>query len=218
MATTGLFSCGQGSKSTPDTVTVDIETLESTEYVKSQKPLTYHDEKYIDTKYEYTVSTGKSLIIQNSLPKGGLKYTAPNGKDYVYAIFWTRIINETANPFELTLDFPAVSFGFPSSADNYFKIFLPSDTMTLDKEPLFNYGLTDLESFLDNSLHKSSSLQRTISPEDSSIFYVVTLFKQGVEGVVRAGLSLKEQNLFYRINDKKIHCGQFNFNKLKLQK
>ena len=42
---------------------------------------------YIDTKYEYTDSTGKSLIIQNSLPRGGLTYTDPNGEIYVYAVF-----------------------------------------------------------------------------------------------------------------------------------
>ncbi len=213
MATTGLFSCGQGSKSRPDTV--DTDTLGSTENVESQKPLTHHNDKYIDTKYEYIDSMGKSLIIENSLPKGGLKYTDPNVKDYVYAIFWTRITNQTANPFELTIDFPADSFELLSSAGNYFKIFLPSDTMTLEKEPLFDYGLTGLESFLNNGLHKSSSLQRTINPKDSSVFYVVTLFNKGVEGVMRAGLSLKEQNLFYRINDIEIYCGQTNFKKLK---
>ena len=67
MATTGLFSCRQGSKSTSDTV--NKETLNSTENVQRQKPLTNHNEKYIDTKYEYTDSTGRSLIIQNSFPK-----------------------------------------------------------------------------------------------------------------------------------------------------
>jgi hypothetical protein len=41
----------------------------------------------------------------NSLPKGGLKYTYLNGKQYVYAIFWTRFINDTGNPFEFTINF-----------------------------------------------------------------------------------------------------------------
>ena len=61
---------------------------------------------------------------------------------------------------------------------NTIKILLPSDTMTLDKEPLFDYGLTDLKSFLDNSIHKPSSLKRTINPKESSGFYVVILFDQ----------------------------------------
>ena len=62
--------------------------------------------RWIYTKYEYTDSIGKRLILQNSLPKGGLKYTDPNGKVYVYAVFWTRIINGTDNPLELMMGFP----------------------------------------------------------------------------------------------------------------
>src|SRR6266513_3845048 len=106
---------------------------------------------WIDTKYEYTDSNGASLIIQNSFPRGGVKYTDPNGEVYVYAVFWTRIINETDNPLKLKIDFPVDSYEVPSLPGKYFKILVPRDTMTLDKEPLFNYGLTDLESFLDNS-------------------------------------------------------------------
>jgi hypothetical protein len=216
MATTGMFSCGQGSKSTSDTV--DSENLNSTKNVQSQKPLTNYNEKHIDTIYEYTDSTGMRLIIQNSLPKGGLNYTDPNGQTYVYAIFWTRIINETVNPFELMINFPVDSYELPSSPGRHFKILLPSDTMTFDKEALFNYGLTDLELFLDTAIHKSSSLKRTINPKKSSGFYVVTLFNQGVDGTLRTGFSLKEQNIFYRINGKEIHCGSINLKKLVLQK
>ena len=208
--TTGIFSCGPGSQSTSNTVTVEKESLESTENDKSQKLLTLHDEKYIDTQNEYTDSIGKRVIIQNSLPKGGLEYTDTNGKDFVYAIFWTHIANETTNPLELKINFPADSFELPSSAEIYFNIFLPSEVMTPDKLPLFNYGLSGLEYLLDNGFHNSSSLKKTISPNGSCAFYVVALFNQGVDGVVRAELSLKEQNLFYRINDKEINCGQIN--------
>lgn len=216
MATTGIFSCGKSSKSTPSTV--DGETFDSIKNVQSQKPLTKHYEKYIDTKYVYTDSIGMSLIIQNSLPKGGQKYTDSNGKEYVYAVFWTQIINETVNPLELTINFPVDSYELPSSPDRYFKILLPSDTMTLDKVNLFNYGLTDLESSLNNDFNKSASLKRTINPKESTGFYVVTLFNKGVDGTLRTGLSLREQNLFYRINDKEIHCGKINLKNLMLQK
>ncbi len=209
MVTTGLISCVQSSKSKPDTI--DINTLESTENIKSQEQLTNHNDKYLDTKYEYTDTFGKSIIIENSLPKGGLKYTSTNGKNYVYAIFWTSITNETANPFEFSVDFPTDSIKLPSSAVNYFKLYLPSVKMTIDKKPSFNYGLTSLESYLDNELYKSTSAQGTINPKDSNIIYVVILFDHGVDGVVRAGFSLKEGNLYYRINDKEIHCGQTNF-------
>jgi len=173
--------------------------------------------RWIYTKYAYADSTGRSLIIQNSFPRGE-KYTDPTGNAYVYAVFWTRIINETNNSMGLTIDFPLDSYELPSSPGNYFKILLPSDTMTPDKEPLFNYGLTGLASFLDTSLHKSPSFKRTINPKESSGFYVVTLFNKGVNGTLRTGLSLKEQNLFYRINDKEIHCGSINLKNLVLQK
>ena len=45
---------------------------------------------WIDTKYEYTDSNGASLIIQNSFPRGGVKYTDPNGEVYYYAVFFTN--------------------------------------------------------------------------------------------------------------------------------
>lgn len=201
IATTGFFSCRQGSKSTPDTV--DIKTLESIKNARSTKPL----KEYIHTQYEYTDSMGASLIIENSFPKSGTNYTVPNGKKYIYAVFWTRITNETVNPFELTIDFPLDSFEISSSSRNYMKLLLPSGTMTIDKEPLYDYGLT-IKSFLDNNLHKSSSLKRTINPKDSSAFYVVILSNRGVNGTLRTGLSLKEKDLFYRINDKEIYCGK----------
>lgn len=178
------------------------------------------DGLHVYTKFEYADAIGKRLIIQNGFPRGGLKYTDPNGKVYVYAVFWTRIINETDNPLELKISFPVDSYELPSSPGRSFKILLPSDTMSLDKVNLFNYGL-DLESFLDNGIHKSSSLKRTINPKESSGFYVVTLFNKGVDSALRTGLSLKDQNLFYRVkvdgsknnntsSDKEIHCGSIN--------
>ena len=87
---------------------------------------------------------------------------------------------------------------------------------------MFNYGLTDLDSFLDNSIHKPSSLKRTINPKKSSGFYVVRLLikpksgwqrvKADGNGTTRAGFSLKGQNLFYTLNGKEIHCGSINLN------
>ena len=197
IATTGLFSCKQNSKSTP--ATVDVETVNTIR------------------KYEYADSMGKRLIIENSFSRGG-SYTDSNGKEYSKIMFWTRIINETEKPLELNIDLPVNTYEVPTLPGKYFKILIPSDTMTLDKEPLQDYGKKDLKSFLDNSIHKSSSLKRTIIPKESSSFYVVTLFNKGVDGTLRTGLSLKEQNIFYRINDKEIHCGKINLKNLILQK
>jgi hypothetical protein len=217
MAMTGLISCGQGIKSTPDTI--DKETLGSTETLQQQQPLTNYNERYIDTKYEYTDSIGMKLIIRNSLPKGGLKYTDPNGKVYVYAIFWTRITNETTTPFDFTIDLPVdSSYELPSVPGSSFKIVIPTDTMTVEKEDLFNYGLTSLKSFLDTNLDKTSSLEKTVNPKQSSTFYVVTLFEhRGINSALRTGLSIEKQNLIYRINDKEIHFGKISANTLMLR-
>ena len=216
IATVLLFSCGQGKESTSDFVTK--ESVESSDKLESQKPQINYSSQFIDTKYEYSESLGNNLIIENSLPKGGLKYTAPNGEDYVYAIFWTRIINETTKAVDFTIDFPSDSIELPSSADNFFRVLLPTETMTSDKESLFNYGLKDLESLLDKGLYKSPFLQQTINPCDSNTFYVVTLFNRGLEGTIRTGFSLKDEHLLYTISNKEIHSGRLSFNQYPIKK
>jgi hypothetical protein len=214
-----LTSCGQNHTSPPK----DNIRSETNDTVSSPGP----NYPNIHTRYEYTDSIGKRLVIQNGFPRGGVKYTDPNGEVYVYAVFWTRVINETDNPLELNINFPVDSYEHPYLPGKYFKILVPADTMTLDKFPLFNYGLADLESFLDNSIHKPSSLKRIINPKESSGFYIVilSLTVEGATGMLRTGLSLKGQNLFYRIsrytstparqppsliNEKEVHCGNIN--------
>ncbi|MEQ9442836.1 MAG: hypothetical protein RIG62_27595 [Cyclobacteriaceae bacterium] len=196
---------------------------------------TESDDPNFHTKYEYTDAVGKHLIIENCFPRGGSRYTAPNGEVYAYAVFWTRIINETDHPLELKIDF-LDSYEVPSAPGKYFKLSVPPDTMTLDKEGLFNYGLTNLESFLDKSIHKPSSLKRTINPKESSDFYVlklglVTEGSRDVDGgdILRTGLILKGQDLFYRVSvynrqappsiigEEEISCGSINLKNLVLQ-
>lgn len=213
-----LFSCGQDNKSTSESITKDKEASKTIEKVESQKPVVISVDEFIDTKYEYYDAKGKNLIIENSLPKGGLKYTDPDGKAYIFAVFWTQISNETDSPFELTLDFPADSFELPSSPDNYFKLFLPDEKMTIDRASLYNYGLADLDAVLDYKLQNSTSIQRTINSKETSLFYVITLFKKGVKGTIRTSLSLKDNKLYYRINDKEIQSGKYNLKNLKLLK
>lgn len=188
----------------------------------------------IHTRYVYTDSIGKRLIIQNGFPRGGIKYTDPNGEVYGYAVFWTRIINQTDSPLELKIDF-LDSYEVPSLPGKYFKLVVPPDTMTIDKIPLYGYGLTGLESFLDTGIHKPSSLKRTINPKESSGFFVVklSLVNEGARGggdILRTGLILKGQDLFYRvsvynstappsvISEKEIPCGSINLKNLMLRK
>ncbi|MEN7548159.1 hypothetical protein AAG747_09575 [Rapidithrix thailandica] len=209
-----LTSCGQEHKPTTrlDQKEFVMSNIPDTTVVK--KSVNISNDKFIDTKYVYADSDGNEVTVVNSLPKGGLRYSAPSGIEYVYAVFWTRITNETDSPLELTMDFSEESYQLPSSPDRLFKLFIPTDTMTTDKETLFNYGL-DLKKYLDNQYHKQTDFKRTITPKGVNGFYVIILFNKGVDGTIRTGLSLKGQKILYRVNDKEIECGYINLKQLK---
>ncbi len=206
----GLFSCKPENKSAKDVKRV----LDSVKNNQNKKQLALN--KAIYSKYDYTDLKGKSVTIQNSLSKGGVRYTDPKKEVYVYAVFWTRIINETASPLELKIDFPVNSYEIPDLPGKYYKILIPSDTMTLEKIPLFNFGLTDLEIFFNKNIDKPAALKRTIKPKEATGFYVVTLRSVGGKqyGILRTELILREQNLFYKIRDKEIKCGSINLKDL----
>ena len=110
------------------------------------------------------------------------------------------------------------SFAVPDSPGGYIKLFLPPDSMTAHKESLYDYGLTGLKSFLDTSFYKPTKLQRTIHPKEGYSFYIAYITARGevaFNGAVRAGLVLKGQELFYKINwpDSLIPCGRIVFKK-----
>lgn len=109
-------------------------------------------------KYE---GSNKDITIQNSFPKGGLTYTAPNGEEYIYVIFWTSIINDGNSDLELSIDFPTKPFTVPSSPNVKFNLYVPNEEMTFKKVSLFNYGL-DLESYLNKNLGRQSKYVKTI--------------------------------------------------------
>jgi hypothetical protein len=196
-----------GSSYAQDQADAPTKRLNSETRLKVTSPNS--TQNYVYSKYEYPDSTGAALTIHNSLPKSGIRYTGPDGEKFVYAVFWTRITNNTAKPFELKINFPLDSFEVPTSSANHIKLLLPPDIMTIDKEPKFDYGLA-VKSFLDQGINKSSSLTRTINPNESSGFYVLTLANRGVNGTLRTELYIKDQSLFYKINDKEIHCGMID--------
>lgn len=217
-AIAGLFSCKQSNTSTPETA--DVESANSVKNVQNDKD--------IYTKYEYTDAEGKRITLQNGYPRGGIKYTDPNGNVFSYAVFWTRIINETDHPLELKIDLPVNSYEISNFPGKYFKVLIPDDNITLDKIPLINQ--TNLTSFLDNNIHKPASFKRTIHSKESNGFYFVMLISTlAATGMTRTGLSLKGQDLFYKISrysvtspvslidEKEIHCGMINLKNLTLQ-
>ncbi|MDQ8052288.1 MAG: hypothetical protein REI78_04640 [Pedobacter sp.] len=105
---------------------------------------------------------------------------------------------------------------------------VPPDTMTLNKESLRNFGLTDIGAFVSNRIDHPTSLKRIINPNKTSGVYVIRLFmmqKSGSEklkwvkggGVTRAGFSFKGQNLIYTLNGKEFSAGNINFKHLTLK-
>ena len=151
-----------------------------------------------DTKW-YSEATNNGVTIQNRYPKGG-PYTGPTTKhfNYSYLVFHTRVENGTEAPLEVSVNFSADSILIPDSPNTFVKFFLPSDTMTMDKQPLFSYGITELA-----SLEKSTAYHKRLNPQEDCLFYVVALFYQTkaeawrqYRGGNRAEFILQGQDLF----------------------
>ncbi len=186
------------------------------------------ENKNYHSKYIYVDSSGKQVTIENSYPKGGSKYTDLNGDSCTYATFFTRIINETEEPLEVKIKFTPDFHELFSIPGRSFKILLPPDPMTLDKASLYSYGLENVKTFLDNNHDKSTSLDKTINPNEASSFYVVMLNQRPKlsilsKGALRTGFILKGQNLYYSfkivckeddplMTDLEILCGTINLN------
>ena len=200
-----LCSCEQKSKSRTGKVVIEPD-IKTTAYSNQGQKSQNHDlEKYIYTDTTYTLANEKRITIQNSFPKGGMiepdgtQYSDSTGKLYAFASFWTRIINETDMPLELNINVPADSFAIFIRPDSYLRLFLPKEKFSFDKLPKFNYGLTEINSYLDANFDNASMLQKTISPNEEHIFYLIALSYQA-SGTPRAGLILKEQDLYYKVS------------------
>ncbi|SHF25825.1 hypothetical protein SAMN03080594_103111 [Arenibacter palladensis] len=198
-------SCKQKSTSKTEKVAIQSE-IKTIAHSNKGQPSRNHDfEKYIYADTTYTLVNGKRITIQNSFPKGGmiepngLQYSNSAGKLHGFAAFWTRIINETDIPLELNINVPADSFPIFTPPDSYLKLFLPKEKFSVNKLSKFNYGLTEIKSYLDANFDNASILQKTINPNEEYIFYVITLSYEAA-GTPRAGLILKEQDLYYKMS------------------
>jgi len=169
---------------------------------------------WVDTEVKYTDSVERVIKVYNSYPKGGGGYINSGGKDYSYVIFWTRIVNESTTPLKLMVKFPIDSFSIFPSPNSYIKLLIPSDTMTLEKIQLGDYGLTNLKSLLDTGFNKPSMLERTLNPKEECLFNIAIFIHQA-RGTARTALVLKGQDLLYRISidpqSALIPCGWIDF-------
>ena len=164
----------------------------------TEKPFTNYSGRWLHTESIIPDSSGGEVIIQNSYPKGGSQYKDATGRTFSYVIFWTRVMNETASPIELTIKFPGDSLPLNSSSNSYLKLFLPPATMTLEKESMLDYGITDFKPFLDKRFNKSTIRQITIAPKKESLFYTAILFHH-IDGPTRTAFNVKGEDLFYKI-------------------
>lgn len=216
LMTAGLYSCGTKGEPIPEKEAIDpTKSLE-------QRSLTYDLDRFVDTEFRYPNAIGKTVVIQNGLPKGGgdiegiRGYFDATGKHYGYGIFWTRVINETDASLDVSIKFPAESFEICPSPDAHYKLFLPTDTMSFDKLTLYNYGITGLKTFLDTNFNKPNTFQKSIKPNQELVFYVALLLHVPNNGRVRTGFVLKGKDLFYKVDIAPydfeiIPCGKIEF-------
>ena len=167
---------------------------------------------WVDSEVKHTDPNGNSVMMTNSLPKGG-GVVYQNGKKYGYVVFWTRMSNQSATPIELKVKFPEVTFF--KSPDSYIKIVLPKESMNIEKEQLFDYGLTNLQSILNDESNQLGILQKKIGPKEDYLFYVTVFIHIEGSGSARAKFELNDKELFYKISmgsdTTLIPCGSLDF-------
>mgnify|MGYP000046704004 CR=1 FL=1 len=215
-----FYACGQSHKVTTDKEVNATKTVaKKTKYKSNIKTHSFTRASYMHTEATYTDSTGKGIIIQNSYPKGG-PINTPAGR-YGHAVFWSRIMNKTDTTLELNLNFPADSIVVESATNTHFKLLVPPDTMTPDKVSTFGFGLEYIETFVAKNFYKPSQFQRAIKPNKDAMFYVILLSHLAPtdKGVIRTGLFLEGQDLFYKLedldsrSDKFVPSGSISFKK-----
>ncbi len=165
---------------------------------------------WVDSEVKYPANQGNSLSITNSLPKGGA-VVDKNGKKIGYRVFWTRIRNHSLTPIHLKVSFKEVRF--LKSKESPMKLVLPKDPMREEKIPLFDYGLTRLQSLFEDTSQTLSITQKKIGPKEDYYFYV-SVFLQD-KGAARAAFIVKGKDLFYQftMGDETalIRCGSLEF-------
>lgn len=202
-----LFSCEGNKNSELKTISDNIQS-EPLILNQVDSAHNFSKEEFIDSQFEYSDSIGNSLLVQNSFPKGGQKYTDPKGNRYVYAVFWTRISNQTSQNIRINLKFTTAAQVLSSSPEIRFNLILAPVSMSEDKIHQMNYGLSNIDFILDNTLGQFPEFDQKIQPNESEMFYVIVLTSQGIDGTIRSSLQLENQDLIYHINQTEIKVGK----------
>jgi len=87
--------------------------------------------------------------------------------------------------------------------------------MSIEKIKLFDYGLTNLQSLLNDESNQLSILKRKIGPKEDYFFYVTVFLHVEWRGAARAKFQLKDNDLFYEFSmgsdTTLIPCGSIDF-------
>ena len=87
--------------------------------------------------------------------------------------------------------------------------------MSMDKVQLLDFGLTNMQSLLNDTSNQINILRKKIKPNEDCIFYTVVLIHKVDWGPVRAKFVLKDRDLFYKISmgpdTTMIPCGDLYF-------
>lgn len=164
----------------------------------------------------YSESENNGVILQNSFNKGG-PYTGPVKKYFNISnlVYFTRVHNASERSLELTIHFSTDSIPIPNAPDTFVKLYIPPDTMTLDKRSEFNFGVRDLQSF-----DHPTRFHRKLKPGEDCLFNVVAIFIQTKadamkqdRGGNRGEFVLKGEDLYYRMLPQidNLYCGRIVF-------
>ncbi|MEI8111291.1 MAG: hypothetical protein WCH59_09905 [Chitinophagia bacterium] len=148
---------------------------------------------WIDSEVKFTDSNGNLVKFIHSLPRGGGQVFL-KGKKYGYVVFWTHVINQSATPIELQVKFPEVTYF--KSPESYIHIVLPRETMNTENLQLFDYGLTNLQSIINDETNQISVLKKKINPQEDYYFYEAVLIHVNVSGSARVRFEVKDKNFF----------------------
>ena len=167
---------------------------------------------WVDSELKHTDANGNSVKFINSFPRGG-GVVYKNGVKYSYVVFWTRMFNQSTTPFEIKINFPEViNFNSP---DFYIQIVLPKEIMSMDKVQSFDYGLTNLQSLINDESKQLSFTHKKMNPNEDYIFYTAVFIHGERWGPARANFELKNHELFYKISMGSdttiIPCGSLHF-------
>jgi hypothetical protein len=163
----------------------------------------------------YSEHSYDGITLKTSLPKGG-PYTKPlDGYHHTsYLVFYSQIINDSSADKDIILEFCADQVEIPDSPGMYVKVFLPPDTMSLEKHDEFSYGITELESFA-----QPTSFEKNLAPGEECLVYMIALFYQAEPGEWiqnrggnRAELILQGQKFYFNMLPQisQLECGRID--------